>query len=305
MAKLLALWEKMEPFYEKVLLNWFFYVYVLVLVFVLLRFLPWALRQAYDHYTEKKRVYMQITMPREESSKDKETATEKDFREKIAIMEQLYRALHEIRELNVWNQIMVWFFGRDTVSFELHAKQQDITLFASIHPYYSEILEKQITSYYPTADVQYGKPEGLQSKEAKTKNMIKGYYLYLKQLNWYPLKTYKTIENDSLNDFTNVLSKLEENERAIVQIMFRPASAKWQKEARAFARAMFKNEKPKGGIFRKVFGIFGWFFQATVFGYEAAEKGKPPPGSGSGDSYVRMLQTDRSWRRELEKKPIK
>ena len=219
------------------LLNWFFYVYVLFLVFVLLRFLPWALRQAYDHYTEKKRVYMQITMPREESSKDKETATEKDFREKIAIMEQLYRALHEIRELNVWNQIMVWFFGRDTVSFELHAKQQDITLFASIHPYYSKSSRSKSLPTIPLRMFSMGSPEGLQSK-AKTKNMIKGYYLYLKQLNWYPLKTYKTIENDSLNDFTNVLSKLEENERAIVQIMFRPGKCQMAKEARAFARAI-------------------------------------------------------------------
>ena len=293
MAKLLALWAKMEPFYEKVLLNWLFYVYVLVLTLVILRFVPWLTKMAYDHFTEKKRVYMQITMPREESQKDKEVATEKDFKEKIAIMEQLYRAMHEIRELNVWNQIFVWLFDRDTVSFEMHAKHKDITLFASVHAYYSEILEKQITSYYPSADIQYVKPEGLQPKEAKTKNMVKGYYLYLKQLNWYPLKTYKTIENDSLNDFTNVLSKLDENERAIIQIMIRPRSTKWQKEAKAFATAMFKNKKPEtGGIFRKFFGIFGWFFQAVAFGYDAAEKGNPPPGAGSGDSYVRMLQTE-------------
>src|SRR3990167_6599149 len=242
MAKLLALWAKMEPFYEKVLLNWLFYVYVLVLTLVILRFVPWLTKMAYDHFTEKKRVYMQITIPREESQKDKEVATEKDFKEKIAIMEQLYRAMHEIRELNVWNQIFVWLFDRDTVSFEMHAKHKDITLFASVHAYYSEILEKQITSYYPSADIQYVKPEGLQPKEAKTKNMVKGYYLYLKQLNWYPLKTYKTIENDSLNDFTNVLSKLDENERAIIQIMIRPRSTKWQKEAKAFATAMFKNK---------------------------------------------------------------
>ena len=38
--------------------------------------------------------------------------------------------------------------------------------------------------------------------------------------------------------------------------------------------------------------FFGWFLTAAVQGVEAADRNNPPPGASSGDSYVRMLQTD-------------
>ena len=297
LASLATTWEGLKPLILQAYLwvdgNWNWVVLELFVLLVALRLIPWSVRQFYEYWVSSKRVFIQITMPREESTKDKENATEKDFRERVGIMEQLYRAMHEIRELSLGNRIMVWFFKRDTISFEIHAHHKDITFYVSVHPYYSEILEKQITSYYPSASIEYGKPESLQPKELEKTNTLKGYYLYLKRLNWYPLKTYKTIENDSLNDFTNVLSKLQENERAMIQIMIQPRSAKWQEEARNFAVALFKNKKPEThGFLRKFFGIFSWLFTATVFGYDTAEKDSPPPGAKTGDSYVRMLQTD-------------
>lgn len=296
-ASLEGAWESFKAYAligtDWINLYWSWTVLVLAVLLISLRLLPWAVRQSYERWAAHKRVYIQVTMPREESTKDKENATEKDFKERIGIMEQLYRALHEIRELNLANQIMVWLFKRDTISMEIYAKHKDITFFLSVHPYYSEIVEKQITSFYPNASIDYIKPEGLQPKEVKRRNTVKGFYLYLKRLNWYPIKSYKTIENDPLNDFTNVLSKLGENDRATIQIMIQPCHEKWQTEARAFASAMFKNQKPeKKGILRSIFGIFGWFFRATVYGYDSAEKNKLPPGAQSGDSYVRMLQTD-------------
>ncbi len=306
LANLSSIWDSIKNYgevvYSYILEYWDWMVFWLVLALVAKWLLPWAVNQFYEHWVARKRVYIQITMPREESQKDKENATEKDFRERIGIMEQLYRAIHEIRELNLSNRIMVWLFKRDTVSFEIHARHKDITFYISTHPYYSEVLEKQITSFYPNASVEYIKPDSIRPKELK-KNTIKGYYLFLKRLNWYPLKTYKTIENDSLNDFTNVLSKLEENERAVVQIMIQPRHEKWQKEARDFATAMFKNQKPESkNILRRFLGIFSWFFTATVFGYDAAEKNNPPPGAKSGDSYVRMLQTDEELAKRIGEK---
>lgn len=306
-ASLEGAWESFKSTvfiaYDWINLYWDWAVLGLALALIALRLLPWAVQQLYEHWVARKRVYIQVTMPREESSKDKENATEKDFKERIGIMEQLYRALHEIRELNISNQIMVWLFKRDTISMEIYAKHKDITFFISVHPYYSEIVEKQITSFYPNANIDYIKPEGLQPKDLKRKNKVKGFYLYLKRLNWYPIKTYKTIENDPLNDFTNVLSKLGENDRATIQIMIQPRHEKWQTEARAFATAMFKNQKPEHtGIIRRIFGIFGWFFRATVYGYDAAEKDSPPPGAKSGDSYVRMLQTDEELAKRIGEK---
>lgn len=317
MALLNTIWEKILGAWGWITIQWMaFYSHFpwiqenykeliggLIALWLLVRIGPWFIRQVYDSIVSRKRVVIQITMPREESQKDKENATEKDFREKMGIMEQLYRAVHEMHELNLWNQILVKVFQRDTMSFEIFAKHKDITFYCTVHPYYKDLLEKQITSFYPTADIAYINSPDLKGDGAKKWLSKKGYYLFTKNINWLPLKSYKTIENDPLNDLTNVLSQLQENEKAVIQIMLRPRDAHWQKEANAFATAKFKNQdtKPKG-ILRTMLSPFSWLFTAMVFGYEAAEKNNPPPGAKSGDSYVRMLQTDEELAKRIGEK---
>jgi len=296
-AQLPGLWTdvstwalKQEPLVQE---NWRAMVLALLGLWLVVRVVPWCVMQVYDYVTSFKRIYIQITLPREESQKDKENATEKDFKEKIAIMDQFYRGLSEIRELDLWNQIMVHFFHRDFLSFEVHARHKEITFYCTSHPFYKDILEKQVTSFYPNASIEYVKAPTLKVEGQKAWPSRKAYYLFLKNVNWYPIKTYKTIENDPINDLTNVLSQLQKDEKAIVQIMIRPRDAKWQKEANTFATDKFKNKKPESNNpIIKFFGFFSWIFTAMVFGYESAEKNSPPPGAKNGDSYVRMLQTD-------------
>ena len=81
-------------------------------------YLFWAVfRYIYWRLNEKNLVYMQITLPRDDSPKDKEKDVEKDFRERIGIMEQLYRSLYEIRELSIENMIRRILFQDQIVSF--------------------------------------------------------------------------------------------------------------------------------------------------------------------------------------------
>jgi hypothetical protein len=72
---------------------------------------------------------MAITLPREDSPKDKEKEVEKDFREKIGIMEQLIRSLYEMRELSVRNIIRRWLFRHNFVSFEIVAKEKVVSFY--------------------------------------------------------------------------------------------------------------------------------------------------------------------------------
>lgn len=289
-------WESLKTNYPVYLdwtqTHWVKAIGIALGAYVALRFLPWFIQQIYDYVVSYKRICIQITLPREESQKDKENQTEKDFKEKIAIMDQFYRGLNEIHELDWVNQLFVWFFKRDTISMEIHAQNKEITFYATVHPYYKDILEKQITSFYPTADIAYVPMPSLKSN-AKGWVSNKSYYLFLKNLNWYPIKTYKVIENDPINDLTNVLSQLQDNEKAVIQLMIRPRESNWQKEANKFATEKFKGKKEEShNPIIRFFGIFSWFFTAAIFGYESAEKNNPPPGANRGDSYVRMLQTD-------------
>lgn len=231
-------------------------------------------------------VYLQVVLPREDSPKDKDKASEKDFREKIAVMEQLYRSLYEIRELNLRNIIRRMIFQYNFVSFEFVAKKQLIEFYVVCEPKFQHIVEKQITSFYSDAAIEEVKPYTLTSSGFFTK----AYHLYTKQPFWYPLKTYKTIENDPLNDLTNVLSRLDEHEYAIIQILFTPRSPKWNKKAEKMGTALFKGKEPSS--FRiPGLGFINTIFQALIFGYERSGlQGTNAPGASSGDPYIRMLQ---------------
>jgi len=248
------------------------------------------LRVSHDFYRRHDNVFIRVTMPREETQKDKEKAQDKDFREKIAIMEQLYRALSELKELSLMNRLKVWIFQCNNISFEIAAQFKQIQFYIVTYKEYSGLVDKQITAFYPDADLQFSnEPPVVHAKG----NHCRAYYLFEKKLNWYPIKTYKEMENDPLNDLTNVLSKLEKDEYSTIQFVIRPISDRWHKKAEDFGTVLFKGKKQESFLSKiPVLKQLNTIFVSLIFGYENA-KGTDTnaPGASKGDSYVRMLQT--------------
>lgn len=251
--------------------------------------LCWAIFRYIRHYATKKNfVYLQVTLPREDSPKDKEKEVEKDFRERIAIMEQLYRSLYEIRELSVGNIIRRWLFQHHWVSFEIVAHSKLVQFYVVMHKDFQSIVEKQITSYYHDADIQIVPKYDVVSP--KSKSVV--YFAYEKCQFWKPIKTFKTIENDPLNSMTNVLSKLEEGEEAIIQLVIRPRSGRWRRKAEAAGSAMMKGKKEAGLLSKiPIVSHVHTFLTMILFGYERAKSTTAAPGASHGDPYIRMLQT--------------
>ena len=186
------------------------------------------------HYKAKNLMYLKVTLPRSDSKLDQEKRTEKDFKEKVAIMAQLYRALYEIRELNLWNLIKTKIWQADNVSFELFVENHQLNFYVVVNKYYKNIVEKQITTFYKSADIQIEeKPYNLYEKG----KYAKGYFLYARRAFYYPIRIFKQMEEDPLNDIANVLSKLEEGEKAAVQIIINPVTnEKWREIGRASCR---------------------------------------------------------------------
>src|SRR3989338_8455353 len=136
-------------------------------------------------------VFMKVTLPRNDSKLDKEKETKKDFKEKMAIMDQLYRGIYEIRDLNIINRIFSYLFNHDTISFELVVKNRELSFYAVAIPYFAKLLEKQITSLYTDAEIEISnKPYEFH----KRGNYLLADYLYCKRDFWFPVKTYKTME---------------------------------------------------------------------------------------------------------------
>ncbi len=257
---------------------------IAALSFIGFRLFVAAYRYIYIVVRAQNLVFLKITLPREDSQKDKEKSDEKDFREKISVMEQLYRNLYELGELSLGNIVRTFIFRADIISFELVAQEKVVEFYVVVPKNYQNLVEKQITSYYTNADIQFGKGYDVQGKG----NVLKCYYAYEKNPFWYPVKTYKTIENDPLNDLTNIFSKLEENEKAVIQIVIRPIkNKKWNKKAEGIASQLFKGKKPQG------FNIPGLktlnsIFVGIFFGYEKIVKTKDESQDQGG--FVRMLQ---------------
>lgn len=240
------------------------------------------LARASKHY-----VFLRITLPRADSKADQEKRTEKDVKEKIAIMEQLYRAVNEIKELNLWNLIHVWIWQDDIVSFEMYLKNNELNFYVVCAPYFRNIIEKQITAFYPNADINVEEPYHMYRKGYH----MNGFYLYTTQKYWFPIKQYKVIENDPLNDVANALSKLQRDDEAAVQVIVNPtATERWRKVAEKMGEKMFRREKSffldNIPIIGSLFSLIGAIFTGSTEGM-----GSNAPGASGGDSYVRMLQT--------------
>jgi hypothetical protein len=287
--------------WEWLLENWWILIAGPTVLYIGWKLFWLALRYWYRWSHKKDLVYMKVTMPREESAKDKEKATEKDFREKIGIMEQLYRALSEMKELSVINRIKVTLFQHDLVSFELAAGFKTIDFWVVTYEYYVGMVEKQVTSFYPDADIQMEKEPPVCHKP---ENKMRLYYLYECMTKWYPIRSYKVIENDPLNDLTNIFSKLQEGEFATIQMIVRPLADKWQDKAEAFGEDLFKGKEDKGFLSKiPIIGQLNTIFVSLFFGYDQAVK-SDAPGASSGDSYVRMLQTKEETAKHIGEKAI-
>ncbi|MFC1600121.1 type IV secretory system conjugative DNA transfer family protein [Patescibacteria group bacterium] len=261
-------------------------VLLVVLVFAF-KYGLWLFRYIFAIKWSKNLVYMRITLPRAETQKDKDKQVEKDFREKIGIMEQFYRNIHEIRELNYKNKIRNFIFDLDIVSFELIAKNKLVEFYVVTYDHYRELIEKQITSYYADADIQITEPYEIQPKGSQ----MRAYYGYLAKPFHFPIKTYKKIENDPLNSMTNVLSKLGETDTAAFQFVISPRSDSWRRKAEKAGTALFLGKKQKSGLNR--IPLLGWIFtafQGLLFGYDKIKK-DINTGAPEGSAYVRMLQT--------------
>jgi len=266
-----------------------YWLQALIVVFVgyyVLKYLFKFIRLLHLHIIAHNLVLLRVSLPRTDSKLDQEQRTEKDFKEKVAIMAQLYRALYEIRELNLWNLIKTKIWQADNISFEMFVEKQQLNFYIVVNKYYQNIVEKQVTTFYKDADIKIEKkPYDLFEKHKS----IKAYFMYTRKPYWFPINSYKSLEQDPLNEMANVLSRLGPTEKASIQMIINPVTNdKWSKMTEKVGTMLFKNQKLPVHIPIPILGPILAFFINTARG---ARGGKTnAPGASSGDSYIRMLQ---------------
>jgi len=153
---------------------------------------------------------------------------EKDW---IKIMEDFYNSLVSLKQrpffsLNPW------------ITLEIAKVKEEICFYAAAPNQYAGFIEKKINGLYPDAEIEKCKDFNIFGLDEE---VCSGYLKTTKPV-FLPIKTYASIETDPLSSITNVLTKLQEREEAVVQIVIRNSSNYWQARGKAIVDEMAQGQ---------------------------------------------------------------
>lgn len=266
----------------------FWFIVTLVAIYYGWRNVRRWFRYWYARRQSKKLISMKVLLPRQETKIDQEKRTEKDFKEKIAVMEQLYRAIWEVKTLNVMQMLHFWFFRYIIISFEMYVEKGQLTMYVVTNPHLASIVEKQITAFYSDAEVQLKNTPDIRPPGSK----LVGYNMMFDKPFMFPIRFYEQMQDDPLNSIANVLSKMQPDETAAIQMVLTPSfSNRWGKKAKQFATTSFKGKGTKFLWLSRIplLGTIGDILSGVVSGSD----GKTfAPGASEGDRFVRMIQPE-------------
>lgn len=170
------------------------------------------------------RVFL-ITIPKEAPTHEEPNTPARDFRQLIAVSEQMFSSFSSIYQQDIKNKILK---EQEQISFEIVAQDGYISFYVCCPKMIEEMVEKQIHAAYPTAHLEavpspniFNLPEGKGVFATATMKLAKKFVL--------PIKTYLTQESDPLSAITNAMSKLGENSTAAFQLIVRPAGEEWRR----------------------------------------------------------------------------
>ncbi|MDD2515643.1 MAG: DUF87 domain-containing protein [Candidatus Gracilibacteria bacterium] len=163
---------------------------------------------------------LRVLIPKKDSDLDEKKETVKDSKEQISLMEQLLSSLNSIYSKKLRQR----FLGQDYISLEYVTDGKEILFYVMTPKKYRVLVEKQITAIYPDALVE----ETIEVNVFKNKKIVKAANIKLKKPYYYPIKTYQKLESDPMNNIVNSLSKLGEDESAVLQIILKPVEDSWR-----------------------------------------------------------------------------
>ncbi len=235
-----------------------------------------------------------IKVPKEKKGEKPESmageANLNQAREEIAVSETLFSAIAGLKRDHGF---LAWLRGRnDHVSFEIVVKESKIFFYVAVPDKIKGFVEQQIHAQYPHAEIT----EEPDYNIFKPQSHIVGAYLWLKHKSAFPLKTYKKLDSDPLIALLNPLSKVLEDEGAIIQYVIRPATGKWRQQGVGLIRDIKKGEKFEYVAKR---GAFGKFLSG---GSKLLFPKKKEPGEQHGGKMYQLTQMEEEMVKNMEDK---
>ncbi len=167
-------------------------------------------------------VSMLVSLPRD-NQRDNNAANEpvKDFKDLIAPMEQFYASLTTIIHQR---NFIDWLFSTPAhISLEIISSGGVISFVIVAPKRIQQIVERQLQSYFPHAEISLAAPPQLFTKETPA---VTGVVFEQAKNFVLPIKTYQTLEADPLQAITNAMTKLPHG--AAIQVLIRPTNENWR-----------------------------------------------------------------------------
>ena len=228
----------MENFYAQIVIDRIITLLVALSAAVLAAFLTFIFLYLIVIYLRMKK--------REKMSLEMETVEVKLQREneiKIDAAEQMFASFSSLKKGGWFSFLDI----DDVISFEIVGKKADIRFYVSAPAKIIDLVEKTIYSYYSTADIRRVEEPNIFSEQGQVAYAS----LVTKSDPYMPLKVFKEIPSDTLSAITSALSKLDDNEGAMIQILIRPSDSKWKKAGKAYVSSTKKNEaNPEKATFK-------------------------------------------------------
>lgn len=181
-----------------------------------------------------------VRVPKEKKNESQEKTPEDNIsqiREQIAVAETLFSSIAGLKRES---GLASWFRGRnDHLAFEIVTKNNQIFFYAAVPDKLKTFLEQQIHAQYPHAEISIETDYNIFRPDSQ----IVGAYLWFKFKSAFPLKTYKKMDSDPLVAILNPMSKVLDQEGAVVQYIVRPARPGWRGEGVRMIRDIKEGQK--------------------------------------------------------------
>lgn len=180
-------------------------------------------------------VHLEVRQPKRESREEKDFDARQDFKQTLSVMEQLLSSMHSIHRRGLKGL----FQGQPTFSLEYVAMKNRIHFYVVVPRQSYVLFEKQINAFYPDANIERVPDYNIfePDSEVVQSNLV------LDESFEFPIRTYTNLESDPINTLCNTLSKLQDHEAAVIQLLMKPAGKRKNKRIFKSAGKLQKGKK--------------------------------------------------------------
>jgi Helicase HerA, central domain len=232
-------------------------LFIIVFVLIAIVFFYLNIRRKIALARSVDMVFLRVIIARKDSDLDEKKETVKDFREQISIMEQLLASMKAMYS----STLKWWLFGQEYISLEYVAHKEEIYFYIALSRSRKVLMEKQIIGFYPDCVIE----ETPELNIFEKRKFVRGEIMKLKKSDEFPIRTYQKLESDSINSILSALSKLSEDESAVVQILLRPVDDDWQDTIRKKIRKAEKKWGHNHGFSWNPFAWIGKFIEIIAY----------------------------------------